>query len=109
MEQCIRPCWTQIDYSAVNELFETGWVLNPNINNGKPIRLEGAVVYHLVFYHSEDLEAMKQNNNGKPQIVELHSVPIGEVNTWLVKGFEVEQTFAKNVTVVKREVVKNGD
>ncbi len=108
MEQCINVCWTQTDFSAINELFEEGWVLNPNVNNGKPIKLDSGVVYHLVFYHKEDLELLRKNGNGKPKIVELHNVPIGEVNAWLKKGFEVEQTFAKTVTVVKREVV-NGN
>ena len=105
MDQKILPCWSLEDFQLVNEQFASGWVLNPNINDGRPIILSDAVVYHLVFYSKEDIGLIKQN--GEMKITSLKSVPIDEVDTWLAQGYEVEQMFAKTANVVKR-AVKNG-
>ena len=105
MDQKIMPCWNLSDFEDVNEHFETGWVLNPNLNDGRPMILNDCVVYHLVFYSKEDVGLVKQN--GEMKIVSLKSVPVGEVDDWLAQGYEVEQMFAKTANVVKR-AVKNG-
>lgn len=97
MYRLIHFCINQPNFNTVCDLFKEGWILDPSIYDGKPLRLENGVVYHLVKY--EEGEAPVEE--AEARIESIKSVAINEADEWLAQGYEVKDTFAKTVTLVK--------
>jgi len=90
----------QKEYDVVNNAFEAGWVLDPDMYGGKPVRLENAVIYHLVQYESEDEKPVVEEEI-EQEIISIQSVPINEADRLVQAGYVLKDTFAKTVTLVK--------
>lgn len=97
VETKIMFCMDQNDFEIVNAELQKGWILNPNIYDGKPLRLEAAVVYHLAKYSEEELTELNQ----KEEIVSVKSVDLNEVDDLLKEGYVVKELYAKNAVLVK--------
>ena len=87
-----------IGFYFVKKHFEEGWVLDPTIYGGKPLRLENAAVYHLVLYESED---EKPQPKKEKKIISIKSLAIEDADDWLTRGYEVLDRYSKTVTVGK--------
>lgn len=111
MEAKILFAGNQSAFDEVNEHFEKGWVLNPSVYDGKPCRLENAIVYHLVRYSEEEKAQLEKEGigPGEPKIIDVKGVSFPEVEDLIAKGFEVHQIYSKNVVLTKKlERVGNG-
>ena len=99
--------------SALISDLKDGWILNPMMyqsgGRAQPMRLENAVIYHLVKFSAEELEAlakerelaeqeMFQNKRG-PRVVDTQKVSTvdgqDEVNALLKKGYTIKQEWSK--------------
>jgi len=101
MQRLIMFCMLQPDYNEVCDLFQEGWVLDPDIYDGRPLRLENGVVYHLVRYESG--EEPTEEAAVEPKILSIKSVPINEADDLLQQGYVLKDTFAKTVTLIRYE------
>jgi hypothetical protein len=100
MKRQIHLAETQVDYSVVNGLLLGEWVLDPDIYDGRPCRLGNAIVYHLIKYESEEEKPVDEEIEGR-KVVSIKSVPINEADELLKQGYELKDTYAKAVTLVK--------
>lgn len=57
MERQIHFCIDQPSFNEVCELLKEGWILDPEIYDGKPLQLDNGVVYHLVKLSDKEAEA----------------------------------------------------
>lgn len=96
-ETKIVMCTIQNNFNAVNSHMQNGWAINPYISGGKPLRLEHAVVYHLIKFSPEEIAGLNQ----KEQIVSVKSVDLNEVDALLEQGYVVKELYAKNAVLVK--------
>jgi len=104
MERRIWFCTDQPAFNEVNRLLEQGWVLDPDIYDGRPIRLENSVVYHLVKYEEGEEPVEAEGPAGKfDGVVSVRSVPLNEVDELLAEGYEVVELYAKTATLIKRK------
>jgi hypothetical protein len=98
---------TAADYLAVSQFLSEGWVLDPILcPDGKPYRLDFAIVWPLVFYESEEEkpQIMEEKKAGEFDDVEsIVSVDIAEADKYLSQGYTLLDHFAKTVTLVKRK------
>ncbi|GAI96063.1 unnamed protein product, partial [marine sediment metagenome] len=85
-------------------LLDQGWILDPNIYKGAPMRLEEAIIYHLIKFTPEELAAKAKEKQLEPQIVDVKKVPHEEVKDLVKQGFKVETLYAKDVVLVKMGV-----
>jgi len=98
MKRKILLCNDQTHFSTVREILEEGWVLDPGVYDGKPMRLDNAIVYHLVKY----VEGEEPSEVVEPRVESIKSVAINEADEFLAEGYEIKDTFAKTVTLIKR-------
>jgi len=99
----MKRCWYLVDdQSTLNEVvraIETdGYTIDPDL---KIVRLENAAIYHLVKYSEEELQA--QEVEEEQRIMSIKSVNIEDADELLDQGYEVKDTYAKTVTVIKKE------
>jgi len=72
----------------------------------KVLRLENSVVYHLLWLtEKEKLE--REKAEAEAEIVGIKSVDINEADTYLKQGYELKDTYAKTVTLIKKENTNN--
>jgi len=90
-----------VSLDCAMQYLREGWLIDPDL---KILRLESAAIYHLVKYSEEEAQAMAQTAL-EDRVVSLKSVAIEETDTYLAQGYEVKDTFAKTVTLEKREQV----
>jgi len=93
-------------YDQVVQLLADGWILDPNIYKGVPMRLETGIVYHLIKYSEEELAARAREKELEPQIVDVKKVPHDEVEALVKQGYKVETIYAKDVVLVKTGVLE---
>ena len=98
VERKIMFCTLASDYGLVNEQMQKGWILNPEIYAGKPLRLDNAVVYHIVKYTEEEMVEL----NKKEEIVSVKSVDLNDVDALLKEGYTVKELYAKNAVLIKK-------
>ena len=91
------------------EKLQNGWVLDPSVytsaGKARPVVLENAVIYHLIKYTEEELEAMAKekelvetdifNKKQGPKVLQVAKVPWEEVNDLLQKGYRIQQEWSK--------------
>lgn len=96
----------------LTERLNDGWIVDQNVNQssgrGKPIALDNAIVYHLIKYSDEELEAMAkekeladqelfQHKQG-PHVLDTQYADTrenrDEVNALLKKGYTIKQEWA---------------
>lgn len=71
----------QEGFNNVTEALHDGWVLDPDIYDGRPIRLENSVVYHLIKYEEGEEPVEAEEPAGKfDGVVSVRSVPLNEVD-----------------------------
>jgi len=99
MNRLILLCEDQEDFITARDRFKFGWILDPDIYGGRPLRLENAVVYHLIKY--EEGEEPQPETEGK--IISIKSVPIAEADKLLKDHYEIADRYAKTVTLIKRD------
>ena len=100
-ERKIVQAITQRDYDQVVQLLGDGWILDTRIYDGRPMRLEAAIVYHLVKFSEEELAALAYEKLLEPQILSMVKVPYAEVDALLEQGYTVKDSYAKDVVMVK--------
>lgn len=106
---CLQPegetTKTFIDASdKLSGMFNEGWILDP-IFGGKALKLEHAIVYHLVFYSPEELEAMQAEEILQdPEVQSVKSVGYEEVDSLIAEGYKPRDYYAKNVVMIKMKV-----
>jgi len=106
MMRTIVVATDQVNYSDVNERFEDGWILDPAIYDGRPLRLDNAVVYHLVKYTEEEREQLEQQPI-EYKVISIRNVPTNDADELIQQGYEIADRYAKTVTLIKTEAVKN--
>jgi hypothetical protein len=92
---------TQEDFGEVVKLVDQGWLLDSAMYEGRPLRLEDAVVYHLIKFSAEELAAMAKEAELEPEIISMVKVPYDKVDELLEKGYKVKDTYAKDVVLTK--------
>jgi hypothetical protein len=107
LEHCIYQASSNEDFDHVNQLFTNGWVLNPAICDGRPLRTEYSVIYHLVHYTDDEASQLDVEEPSK-EIIDIQSVNINDLadnyargRNWYANGWRIHATFAKTVTLVK--------
>ena len=83
------------------DYLKKGYVLDPDIYSGKPVRFDQGVIYHLVKY--EDDELPEEIEEKLSRIVSIKNVLINEADALIEKGYVIKDTYAKNVTLIKYE------
>jgi len=91
------------DFDVINVLLNEGWILNPSIYGGKPLRLDNAVVYHLIKYTPEEVFELSQVEP-EDQIVSVRKVEHEQVDQWIKKGYQVREIYANHTVLVKMGV-----
>jgi len=76
-----------------------GFVLDPEF---KVVKLDALAIYHLIKYSEEELEA--QEVEEEQRIMSIKSVNIEDADELLSQGYTVKDTYAKTVTLIRREV-----
>jgi hypothetical protein len=88
-------------FETLNQFLTDGYILDPMFNS-KPIRLENAVIYHLIKYNQEELEALQAEQEvAEPEIVSVKSVSYEEVDALIAEGYKPRDFYAKNVIMIK--------
>ncbi|MBA7646859.1 hypothetical protein ES703_54625 [subsurface metagenome] len=101
----VRAHYQEI-YDQVVQLLDDGWILDPNIYKGAPMRLEEAIVYHLIKFSQDELAAKAKEKTLEPQIVDIKKVPHDEVEALVKQGYKVETIYAKDVVLVKTGILE---
>jgi len=118
---------TQIGFQKLIDALKDGWILDPTLylsgGRPQPMRLENAVIYHLIKYTNEELVAMAEEQKVFEQseidkklglkIIKIAKVPWEEVNDLLDKGYVIRQEWAKEALLYlyekeESEVIQNG-
>jgi len=80
-----------------------GWILAPDIYDGKPLRTENAIVYHLVKYEEgEEPVAETEENDPIVMTVSVSHDP-DEQRKWVDEGYVIPDksfVYAKNAVMV---------
>lgn len=84
---------------ALLELLHEGYVMDPSINSGVPLRTNDAIVYHLIKY--ENGEQPGELNLDKPIVCEALKVEHEDVKTYFDDGWRVKEMYSKNALIVK--------
>jgi len=95
------------DAKHIECCLKEGWVLDPEL---KIVRLDNVAIYHFVKYTEEELLALETVEEPKGKFADvssIKSVAIDEADDLLKQGYEILDTYAKTVTLIKREVKKN--
>lgn len=108
MIRIFKLCKEWKDFDRVSNLMDEDYVLDPDIYGGKPLRLENAVVYHLIKYG----EGERPVESTEPTVETVVEVKIGNdpevVKTWIGKGFRVKAFYSGKVQLVKyRDPISN--
>ncbi len=101
MDRLIIIATSQVDYNVVTLRLKEGWILDPEL---KTIRLDDSVVYHLIKYSEEEMTVLQEQT--EERIASIKSVNIEEADEYLKQGYEIKDTYAKTVTIIKKEVKK---
>ena len=100
---------TEIGFQKLIDAFKDGWVLDPTlyVSGGRPqpMRLENAIIYHLIKYtdeelvamvkEQEDLERLEFERKQGPRVIKIAKAPWDEVNDLLDKGYVIKQEWSK--------------
>lgn len=96
------------DLEKLTKTFDDGWVLDPTMyqsgGRAQPLRLDNAIVYHLVKYTEEDIEELQKaiaEANPQENIVDVISANFDEVKDKIKEGYVVHQIYQKNVVLKK--------
>ena len=80
-----------------------GWTLDPDFNSN-PVKLDTVAFYHLVKLTDEEQIEMDQQPTGKyDDVTSIRSVPIAEADALLNQGYVILDTYAKTVTLIKKQ------
>jgi len=90
-------------FSDVNDHFKVGWILDPAIYDGRPLRLDNAVVYLLVKYTEEEREQHEQQPI-EDKVISIRNVPTNDADALIQQGYVIKDTYAKTVTLIKTKV-----
>lgn len=98
---------TQEEYSKIPELMADGWLVDPILAGDRPIKLDHALVWPLVYYESSDEVPKPPEPVVKPgefaDVIASKDVQHVDVEDYVKEGFEVFNIFQKNVIMVKRK------
>lgn len=87
---------TIVEYANLVTALNDGWVLDP-LFNSKPIRLDNAVIYHLIKY----AEGEEPQEPETPKVESVKSVGYEEVDDLIKQGYQPRDYYAKSVTLIK--------
>ena len=103
MKQRFKFCNNQSSLNGTAKLMGGGWELDPRFD-AKPIRLENALVFPLVFYNEGEERAIIENK--RPGILEdvadVVLVEPKEVAKWYNNGYRVHEIYSTKVAMTKR-------
>ncbi|MBA7652698.1 hypothetical protein ES703_60537 [subsurface metagenome] len=95
-------------FKNLTTAIQEGWRLDPTFyqtaGRPQPMRLENAVIYHLIKYSAEELASMAKEKDLEPQIIDVKKVPHDEVKDLVKQGYRVKEIYAKDVVLVKTGV-----
>jgi len=113
--------YTQIGFQELIDALEDGWILDPTLylsgGRPQPMRLENAVIYHLIKYTPEELaviteeqkvfEQVEIEKKLGPKVVKIAKVLWEEVNDLLEQGYVIRQEWAKDALLYLYEKEKS--
>lgn len=94
-----NPMPVKCNAQALLELLHEGYVMDPSINSGVPLRTNDAIVYHLIKF--DEGESAEQIDLDKPIVCEALKVEHGDVKTYFASGWRVKEMYSKNALIVK--------
>lgn len=101
MKTKISKCTSQPEFDEVNNLLNTGYELNTEVENTGIINTEDSVVYHLKKLSPEEKQ-IQNELSAESKITSVKSVPLESVDEHLADGYEIHELYAKTATLVKR-------
>lgn len=87
------------DSDKLSKMFNDGWILDP-LFNSKPIRLENAVIYHLIKYSPEEKTEFEAS---EAKVESVKSVGYEQVDELIKQGYQPRDYYAKIVIMIKME------
>lgn len=98
----------QVGFDKANGCMAEGWELDPRFD-GKPLRMDAAVVFPLVLYESEEErpKPFEEVRKGEfDDVVSMRDVANGDVDGLLKEGYVIHSIYAKNTILLKRGVLE---
>ena len=96
-------------FEDIKTAIDEGWTLDKHFKNTGIIQLNDVIVYHLVKLTEEEKQKLSLQSETEPNVTDLISVNLEEVNSKLKDGYELldrDHIYAKTAILIKHEKPK---
>ncbi len=106
MKRQIMLAETQADLNFVGGMLTEGWILDPELTDGKPYRLEANTVWPMILLEEGDVRPAEKKAGEFDDVVDVKSAEFQEVAELVRQGYVVQSIYAKNTILIKRAALE---